>query len=152
MSYRLIFGQDSKSATTFRQLDLVGRQFSLDPLLEILCGQPDTNEALQVLNRIRIHDPGRCIYPNDDFPFLGHRLVDIQQYMQATQPSSIRGLWYDRREPLLWWTFWVSGKIKVKDKVCTNIPLKAVVLVGVLTLFLSFLQVGRPFFQQLISM
>ncbi|KAK2601536.1 hypothetical protein QQS21_004921 [Conoideocrella luteorostrata] len=41
-----------------------------------------------------------------DFPVFGQRLVDLQLYSTRTQPSRVRDLWRDRRNPLQWYTFW----------------------------------------------
>ena len=43
----------------------------------------------------------------DDFPLLGQRLVKLQEYNLRLQPSRLRDLWRDRRNPLTWYTFWI---------------------------------------------
>ena len=42
----------------------------------------------------------------DDFPHFGSRLLAVQQYNLRQQPSRVRDLWRDRRNPLQWYTFW----------------------------------------------
>lgn len=42
----------------------------------------------------------------DDFPVFGHRLLKLQRYSMRQQPSRVRDLWRDRRNPLQWYTFW----------------------------------------------
>lgn len=59
-----------------------------------------------------------------DFPLLGRRLLKLQQFNLRQQPSRIRDLWRDRRHPAQWYTFW------------------AVLLIGIPTLVLAFVQVA----------
>lgn len=42
----------------------------------------------------------------DDFPTFGVRLLTLQNYNMRRQPSRVRDLWRDRRNPLQWYTFW----------------------------------------------
>ncbi|KAK4197327.1 hypothetical protein QBC40DRAFT_351070 [Triangularia verruculosa] len=42
----------------------------------------------------------------DDFPVFGPRLLTLQRYNLRQQPSKIRDLWRDKRNPLQWYTFW----------------------------------------------
>jgi hypothetical protein len=42
----------------------------------------------------------------DDFPVYGQRLAKLQEFCQRQQPSRLRDLWRDRRNPLQWYTFW----------------------------------------------
>lgn len=42
----------------------------------------------------------------DDFPLLGQRLAKLQEFTLRQQPSKLRDLWRDRRNPLQWYTFW----------------------------------------------
>jgi hypothetical protein len=57
-----------------------------------------------------------------DFPNLGKRLLELQDYMNAQNPQDLVALWYDRRDILRFYTFW------------------AVVVVGGLSVLLSFIQ------------
>jgi hypothetical protein len=59
-----------------------------------------------------------------DFPLLGQRLLELQNYMNAQNPSDFLTLWYDRRDILRLYTFW------------------AVFVVGGLGILLSFASVG----------
>lgn len=60
----------------------------------------------------------------DDFPTFGNRLLALQRYNMRRQPSKVRDLWRDRRNPLQWYTFW------------------AVIVVGAVGLLLAFLQLA----------
>lgn len=42
----------------------------------------------------------------DDFPVFGSRLLTLQHYNTRQQPSKVKDLWRDRRNPLQWYTFW----------------------------------------------
>ncbi|KAH0556662.1 hypothetical protein GP486_005534 [Trichoglossum hirsutum] len=42
----------------------------------------------------------------DDFTFFGPRLLTLQRYNMRQQPSKMKDLWRDRRNPLQWYTFW----------------------------------------------
>ncbi|KAH8703632.1 hypothetical protein BGW36DRAFT_443975 [Talaromyces proteolyticus] len=42
----------------------------------------------------------------NDFPVFGPRLLILQRYNMRQQPSRVRDLWRDRRNPLQWYTFW----------------------------------------------
>jgi len=59
-----------------------------------------------------------------DFPIFGSRLLALQKHNQRQQPSRVRDLWRDRRNPLQWYTFW------------------AVIVVGGLTVILAILQLA----------
>jgi hypothetical protein len=58
----------------------------------------------------------------DDLPFFGQRLANLQQFTRRQQPSKLADLWRDRRNPLQWYTFW------------------AVLIVGGISITLSILQ------------
>lgn len=76
--------------------------------------------ALDIDNQLQESD----IYSvRDDFPILGARLLILQHYNMRQQPSRVRDLWRDRRNPLQWYTFW------------------AVLWIGGVTIVLAVLQV-----------
>ncbi|KAI0435544.1 hypothetical protein F4803DRAFT_545204 [Xylaria telfairii] len=58
----------------------------------------------------------------NDFPIFGQRLLVLQAFNMRQQPSKVRDLWRDRRNPLQWYTFW------------------AVLLVGGISILLAVLQ------------
>lgn len=57
-----------------------------------------------------------------DFPMLAPRLLKLQQFDVRQQPSRMRDLWRDRRNPMQWYAFW------------------AVLIIGGLTILISLLQ------------
>ena len=55
---------------------------------------------------------GNNVKPIDfgEFQYWRKRLLDLHNvFVQA--PTSISQMWYDRRNPLQWWTFWLAGVI-----------------------------------------
>lgn len=42
-----------------------------------------------------------------DFPRLGSRLVDLQNFNLRQRPNKLIELWRDRRRPMQWYAFWV---------------------------------------------
>jgi hypothetical protein len=111
LSYRLIFSQTKSSRKTFKKQwkkwDLTSRG-NIDPILERLCGHScDSEEARDLYYAIDADDPSSHYNPISDFPFLGKRLTDIQDYVSGHNPHSFKALWYDRRNVTWWWTFWV---------------------------------------------
>ncbi|KAI9668930.1 MAG: hypothetical protein M1829_005242 [Trizodia sp. TS-e1964] len=135
MSYRLLFGQSHASRglgkTLLREME---GQADYDRLLVGLCTQPRSSgvvkklpnsfwpvscrtfdDNLQELDSYTLHD---------DFPMLGSRLAALQEFNLRQQPSKLRDLWRDRRNPLQWYTFW------------------AVLVVGGLSILLGILQLA----------
>ena len=116
-SYRVLFAQTSRSRKLLRR-ELVSMRRTrneIDPFLEPLCCQKLSRSFCSMYKdlwppscqdfeeRLQEHD----VYSaKEDFPFLGARLLRIQQYNLRQQPSRIRDLWRDRRNPLQWYTFW----------------------------------------------
>jgi len=110
LSYRLIFSQTKSSRKVFRKQmkkwNLISKG-NLDPILERLCGYScDSDEAGDLYGAIEADDPSSHFTPIADFPFLGKRLMDIQDYVSNHNPHSFMALWYDRRNVTWWWTFW----------------------------------------------
>ncbi|KAK4039377.1 hypothetical protein C8A01DRAFT_47166 [Parachaetomium inaequale] len=145
LSYRLLFGQSSKSRRLFVQL--LNRQPAAgdeamdapqrDPFLSVICASPLTSLWRREKNISAL--PGSLSPPpvlglddqlqeaptysaRDNFPIFGPRLLRLQRYSLRQQPSKMRDLWRDRRNPLQWYTFW------------------AVFLVGGVSILLSVLQ------------
>lgn len=132
MSYRLLFGQ-SRAARGLGKtlLQKMEANHDYDQLLACLCTKPRGEvvkklpESLwpvscrgfdNVLQEIDSYSS------QDDFPMLGSRLAAIQEFNLRQQPSKLRDLWRDRRNPLQWYTFW------------------AVLVVGGLSIILATLQ------------
>jgi len=95
-----------------------------DPMLYRICGHGcESEEVREIYIEIGADDPSNHHNPAVDFPFLGKRLVFIQNYVSAHNPSSFWALWHDRRNVSWWWTFW------------------AVIIIGGLGLLIGFAQV-----------
>jgi hypothetical protein len=112
LSYSLIFSQTKSSRKAFqkqsKKWNLKSRG-NMDPILERLCAHScDSDEARELYWAIEADDPSIHFNPISDFPFLGKRLTDIQDYVSSHNPHSFMALWYDRRNVTWWWTFWVS--------------------------------------------
>ncbi|KAJ2993996.1 hypothetical protein NUW58_g1672 [Xylaria curta] len=121
LSYRLLFAQAPKSRALIKQYIYrysrdTGKD--IDPFLVALCTTP--------LSRLRHKMPvANDLFPDstlsidgefeesdtysamDDFPVFGHRLQLLQRYNLRQQPSKVKDLWRDRRNPLQWYTFWM---------------------------------------------
>jgi hypothetical protein len=124
LSYRLLFGQSSHSrklaSELFEQLEKSSGQ--IDPFLSTICGVSATQSSflrrfpksripveLMPTSNIDLHDSlieSDTYSARNDFPHFGPRLLAVQQYNLKQQPSRIRDLWRDRRNPLQWYTFW----------------------------------------------
>ena len=104
LSYRLIFGQDRRAWKAFRKLwkrtDGVfgdGGAKACDPLLERLCGHSWQDE-IQLYEELDAHDVPNHYSPSQDFPFLGRRLLRVQDFTKMQNPQDWRVLWSDRRD------------------------------------------------------
>ena len=133
LSYRILFGNDSKSRKLFRtkerhQLQQTG---SYDQGLDDLCGR-DTARS-RARNHVSLHVDS--VYNAAfDFPHLGTRLLKLHTYSVAQNPSKLKELWDDRRNPLQWFTFW------------------AVIFVGGISILLGVIQTGLSIGQLVVTM
>ncbi|OJJ42595.1 hypothetical protein ASPZODRAFT_20364 [Penicilliopsis zonata CBS 506.65] len=124
LSYRLLFGQSSRSRKlAFKLLEQLEKSSGeIDPFLHTICSASGTQSRflrrcakssfpveLLPMSNIDLHtspvEPDTYSARND-FPHFGHRLLVVQQYNLKQQPSRVRDLWRDRRNPLQWYTFW----------------------------------------------
>lgn len=134
LSYRIIFSQDSRSRKLFQTTErknVIGFVKHYDTLLDTLCGQ-SAGSKLHALGSFMwpsacCDSQGRLLEQdvynvNIDLPILGSRFLKIETFSLHQQPSRIRDLWRDRRNPIQWYTFW------------------AVLIVGGLTLLIGSLQ------------
>lgn len=123
LSYRMIFGQSSKSRdlllrTLARHDQTAG---GIDPFLRTVCMPsprrpwpwskpvPDLPSTLFPESAVgldgMLQEPS-AYSARDDFPVFGGALLAVQRYSLRHQPSRVRDLWRDRRNPLQWYTFW----------------------------------------------
>jgi hypothetical protein len=118
LSYRLLFGQDRRARRSYRK---VRRNIPLprDPVLDGLCGKCEWS----CLEEQEDLFPEREVYDGSNFPQLGQKLFELQDYITSQKPRTLRDVWNDRRDPHQAFTFW------------------AVVLVGGATILLGLVQV-----------
>lgn len=131
MSYRLLFGQCCAARRLGKtMLQQMEAKHGYDQLLVCLCTKPRREVAKKLSGSfwpLSCRDFDDVLQEvdsyssRDDFPMLGSRLTVIQEFNLRQQPSKLRDLWRDRRNPLQWYTFW------------------AVLVVGGLSIFLSVL-------------
>lgn len=133
LSYRLLFAQSRNSRRLLRQalhdLRTIGEHY--DSFLDTMCLRSQARKIRALPSTLW---PVTCRYADgsllekssyssqDDFPLFGQRLTKLQDFSLRQQPSRLRDLWHDRRNPLQWYTFW------------------AVLVVGGLSLVLAVLQ------------
>lgn len=132
LSYRLLFAQSRRSRRLIRyELDKLRSQGKLDPLLRTLSSTslPSLHSTLprdifpySTLTAEGTLQESDTYSAHEDFPSFGYRLLILQRYNLRQQPSRVKDLWRDRRNPLQWYTFW------------------AVVWVGGISIVLSVLQ------------
>lgn len=144
LSYRLLFGQDRKSRRLFREVEsrkaALNKTNKCDPLLDILCGRKKRTVIDALPSDIW---PDSCrdsvghlieqtIYSTSlDFPVLGSRLLQIQEFDSRQQPNRIRDYWRDRRNSLQWYAFWavlIIGALSI--------------LIGIVQIILAILQLN----------
>ncbi|KAL2061195.1 hypothetical protein VTL71DRAFT_7468 [Oculimacula yallundae] len=112
LSYRLIFGMDMSSYKGFQLFERTSCPDSrspIDPLLNIICGRSwRDKEVAQIFDECDIDEPRMRYNARTDFPFLGTRLIQLQEYSRSSYPNTLAGLWRDRRDNQRWWTLWVA--------------------------------------------
>ncbi|KAK3366726.1 hypothetical protein B0T24DRAFT_558001, partial [Lasiosphaeria ovina] len=113
LSYRLLFGQSSRSRKLSLKLLENLKESSRHPDCKISLPPP----LQQVPIPYELFHASNLDFDNslvesdtyssqDDFPYIGPRLLAVQQYNLRQQPSRIRDLWQDQRNPLQLYTFW----------------------------------------------
>jgi hypothetical protein len=75
---------------------------------------------------------------HDDFAVFGPRLLILQRYNMRQQPSKVKDLWRDRRNPLQWYTFWAVLWIGGAGIVLAVLQ----VLVGIVQVYLTARPLG----------
>lgn len=116
LSYRLLFAQSRRSRRLMNhQLEDLRSEGKLDPLLKLLVGTslPSLRSTLprdvfphSTLTAEGTLQESDTYSAREDFPSFGYRLLILQRYNLRQQPSRVKDLWRDRRNPLQWYTFW----------------------------------------------
>ncbi|CAG8166267.1 unnamed protein product [Penicillium nalgiovense] len=104
LSYRLLFAQSAPSRKLFRQLYTMPNMHihQNDSLLFRICTQKRIGQTLTMLPTDR-----PLYFAARDFPVLYDRIELIAKDLIDARPSSIVGLFRDRRNLLQYWTFWL---------------------------------------------
>jgi len=132
LSYRLLFGQHPRSRSLFRKQEqnkakCIGE---LDPLLSALCGEKEVGNFGGIGELLR----ERGVYNAEtNFPHLGSRLMELQDYSTSQRPRNITEVWNDQRDPERLLTF------------------RAIIVVGGISIGLSFLQLFVGIAQLVVS-
>jgi hypothetical protein len=134
LSYRVIFGRQRRSRARIRaslqeKQEKWQSELRYDPLLEILCTEPEDSHQVQELYNDLEAKRFDDYISVDEFPFLARRLFDLQRFSMAQNPHSWRRLWADRRNITVWFTIW------------------AVVIIGGSTLVFQVLQLVFQIYQ-----
>jgi hypothetical protein len=99
LSYRLLFGQNSKSRRLFQSLTIFESQLpeAQDPLLAQLCCGKTWGLPIQEREFYRLRR---------DFPILRSRIATLQHQMMSLKPRGWSQIWNDKRDSAQWLTFW----------------------------------------------
>jgi hypothetical protein len=116
LSYRLLFGQNTKSRRLFQSLTIFESQEpeAQDPLLTQLCCEKTCVLSIREREFYRLRR---------DFPILRSRIATLHHQMMNLKPRGWREIWNDKRDSAHWLTFW------------------AVIFIGGAGLLLSLIQV-----------
>jgi hypothetical protein len=111
LSYRLLFGQSSRSRKEFRRERPFSRmpREAQDHFLSRICGKKRFNCPITLVERDEYDLAG-------DFPHLQSRIVRLHNYASSKKPRSIRQLWQDKRDSTAWLAFWsvlVFGSVSI---------------------------------------
>ncbi|KAH6714499.1 hypothetical protein BKA61DRAFT_481392 [Leptodontidium sp. MPI-SDFR-AT-0119] len=133
LSYRLLFGQDRRSRHSFMSNEAArtGKHGIHDPLLRLLCGKKKVDSSS--MNADFTLTTRGFYGVKEDFPLLGQRLVRLQEFNMVQDSNTLREFWADRRNPFNFYTFW------------------AVIVVGGVSILLSFTQCGLSIAQLVVS-
>jgi len=113
LTYRLIFGQDERSYKAFSKLapssdENRGRaawesNWDNDPMLHLLCGKSSMDpDVRKIYEEVGANQPVSHYNPHTEFPYLGSRLVELQQFIKQHQPQNLKDLLTDKRDVASW--------------------------------------------------
>lgn len=94
--------------------------YEIDPFRDHICGTPSHNNAF--FDQIEAFPEKSTYWSDSDFPNLGDRMLEIQDFVVSQDSGTFRALWYDVRDLNRFWTFW------------------AVVVFGITSIVLSLIQ------------
>lgn len=129
LTYRLIFGQNSKSWQLFHKemsrLAKKNRQsiFSMknaDPLLPILCGSNSEGPLAAQLYEDIDAEISQPYYVSDSFPFFSKKLLIIQGFIKQHRPHTLSSVWHDDRDEASWWSLWVCHLLHLGEVFSIN--------------------------------
>ena len=115
LSYRLIFGQSTRSWKAFKRNRSArpnshealqkNDSASKDPLLRRLCGSRWKNEQALYAS-LEAEEAPNHYSPAMDFPILSDKLLRLQRFSKEQHPHDLKLLWSDRRDARQFYTFW----------------------------------------------
>jgi hypothetical protein len=118
LSYRLLFGIDSRSRQAFRDeyqnWHCDGdRRYDKDPLLWQLCTESARSNEMKRLLESFDGEETSTLFTLEDFPFLGRRLAELQRFALWQKPNSWKILWQDKRDVKDWWMVWTAWAVLI---------------------------------------
>ena len=146
LSYRLIFDVSGgsrpwlKDGPTLRRRGRQNHGGLTDPLLQRLCAPKCASEPLYA--EIQVPAPRSQYTVSKDFPFLGHRLAVLQEYIMEHNPTGLPAMFHDRRDTCKEKTFIETNKEDVLSVYLDRYwTFWAVVWLGGTGVFLSIIQI-----------
>lgn len=125
LSYRLLFGQSSRSRKLFPHVFIPPESLrnEVDPLLLQLCMMEDLHDMPPKM-------PGDqpVYFANQHFPVFSERIELIAKELKRAKPDSVGGLLHDRRDKMQYWTFWL---VSIFGSVSILLSLVQVILQGI---------------------
>jgi hypothetical protein len=115
LTYRLLFSQDEKSCRAFLRMAAaressripVDMTWASDPLLFTICGKSSASvEVRNVFDEIDCSIQASTYTARTEFPFLGQRLLELQEFAKRHQAHDLITLFRDRRDMSSWITLW----------------------------------------------
>lgn len=133
LSYRLLFGQHDSSRQLFRESERGKTMCNkmVDPLLDALCSDKTVGHFGGVTELLR----ERNVYnARTNFPHLGARLTELEDYSTNQRPRTLGEVWNDVRDPERLLTF------------------RAVLIIGGVSILLSVVQILVAIGQLVVSL
>lgn len=100
---------DGFAKETLRTLDLLFPRYDMGTQKWVESERSFGNNSicldLELLNRDRIMSNDRRA---EKFNFWRDELITLKEYFDEPRPTSITHFWYDRRNKVQWYTFWIA--------------------------------------------